>query len=68
MENRIELLKQSFMNSPVKIMVTEETHPITLPDGKIFSAKKGKKEKFPDGLECTWRKRGLLGEREMKYH
>ncbi len=60
MKERLELLRESFQNTPVKIIVIEDISPLTLPDGSVFSARRGEETEVPRWIADYLEKKGLV--------
>ncbi len=63
MEDKFKLLKESFMNTPVKIIVLEDVGPMVMPDGRSFSARKGEEREVPRWVAYYLEKKGFAKRR-----
>jgi hypothetical protein len=54
------------MNLPVKVIVIENIKPITLPDGTVFSARRGEERELPRWVSLFLEKKGLVKRRGVE--
>ncbi|AFH43359.1 hypothetical protein [Fervidicoccus fontis] len=60
MEERLELLKQAFNNTSVKVIAVSDIDQTVLPNGAVLKAKKGEEVELPRWIANFLEERGLV--------